>query len=142
MSCTIGYIGYQVQRCTFRITLNSIYRLDHHLYQVNVLPFVETTDVVSLCRFSFMKNQVDGTGMVFHIKPVTHIFPLAIHRQWLSVTDVVDGQWYQFFGKLIRAIVVRTIGYNSRHTISVMISTYKMFATSLGIFVEELGSVS
>ena len=116
---------------SFWITENLIYGLDHYLNQVDVLPFIETADVVRFGCLSFMENQVDGTGMVFHIEPVAYIFSLSIHRQWLAMTDVVDEQWNQLFRELIRTVVVRTVRYDGRHAVGVMVRTHEMVATSL-----------
>ena len=55
------------------------------------LPFVETADVVSLGNLTLVENHIDGTGMIHYIQPVAHILSLTIYRQWLAMTDVVDG---------------------------------------------------
>ena len=55
------------------------------------LPFVETTDVISLGNLTLVENHIDGTGMIHYIQPVAHILTLTIYRQWLAMTDVVDG---------------------------------------------------
>ena len=78
-----------------------------------------------------MENKVNGTCMVFHEKPVTYILSFTINRERLTVADVVDEERYQLFRELIRSIVVRAVGYNGWHTVSVMISTHKMVATRL-----------
>ena len=100
-----------------------------------------------------MENQVDGSGMVFHIQPVAHILAFAIHRQWLAVADVVDEQRYKFFRELIRTIVVRAVGHDSGKAVSIMESSHKMVTRSLGgtigavrlvfqVLCEELAAVS
>ena len=37
-----------------------------------------------------MEDQINGRGMIIYPKPVTHIFPFTIYRQWLIVFDVVN----------------------------------------------------
>ena len=47
------------------------------------------------------------------------------------MTYIVDKKRNQFFRKLIRTIIVRTVCYNGRHTICVMKSTNKVITTCL-----------
>ncbi|MPN05700.1 hypothetical protein SDC9_152953 [bioreactor metagenome] len=61
-----------------------------------------------------MKDQVDSTGMVFHVEPVAHVFALSVNRKRFIVPDIVDEQRDQFLGELIRPVIVGTIGDNNR----------------------------
>ena len=74
----VGYISNQMVRSPFRIAQQFVCDLYQNLYQVNVLPFVESADVLSLCDFSVMENDVNRSRVVFHEQPVAHIFPLSI----------------------------------------------------------------
>ena len=64
---------------------------DTHLKLERWLPFVETADIVSLGNLTLVENHIDGTGMIHYIQPVTNVLTLTIYRQWLAMTDVVDG---------------------------------------------------
>ena len=44
----------------------------------------------------------------------------------------VDEERYQLFRELIRTIVIRAVGYDSRHAVGVMVGTYEVVRTSLG----------
>ena len=90
------------------------------MYYVNVLPLVESAYVVSLSHIALMEYKVNGTCVVFYIQPVAYVQSLTIHRQRFAVAYVVDEQRYQFLGKLIRTIVVRAVGHDSRHTVCVV----------------------
>ena len=109
----------------------AVHGLDDDFYQVDVFPFVEAADVVRVSHFAFMENQVDGAGVVFHIEPVAHVLAFSIYRKGLAVADVVDEQRYQFFGELVRAVVVRAVRHDSRHSVCVVEGADKVVAACL-----------
>jgi len=78
-----------------------------------------------------MENHVYSTGMVFHIQPVTYVFPLAIYRQRLPMTDIIDKQRNQLLRELIGSVVVRAVCHNGRHAVSVVEGTYKVVTACL-----------
>lgn len=117
---TVRYIGNESQTMSFRMTKDTVHCLYHHLDQVNILPFVESTDIVCFSVLSFVENEVNGTGVVFHIKPVADILTFAVDRKRFSVTDVIDEQWDELFRELIRAIVVRAVGNDCRKAVCVV----------------------
>lgn len=153
VTLAVRYVGYQVHVFSFLASQQAVYRSDHYLDDVDVLPFVETADVVGFGHFSLMEDEVDGTGVVYHVQPVTHVLALTVYRQRLAVTDVVDEQRNQFFRELVRPVVVRTVGYDGGHAVCIVEGTDKMVTAGLrsrigavrvvfGVFVEEILSVS
>ena len=60
-----------------------------NLDYVDVLPLVEAADVICVCYFSIVEDDVDGPCMVLDIQPVPHVLALAVDGQRLLVTDVV-----------------------------------------------------
>lgn len=105
---------------SFRMTEDTVHCLYHHLDEIDILPFVESADIVCLTVPAFVENEVNGTGVVFHIKPVADILTFAVDRKRFSVTDIIDEQWYEFFRELIRAIVVRAVGNDCRKAVCVV----------------------
>ena len=91
---SVCYISDQIQVSTLRTTEQSINGLDNHLDDIDVLPLVETANVVSLGNLALMENHIDGTGMIYYIQPVAHVLTLPIYWQWLAMTDVVDDQMF------------------------------------------------
>ena len=120
---SVCYISNQIQVSTLRATEQSIHGLDYHLDDIDVLPLVETADVVSLGNLTLVENHIDGTGMVYYIQPVAYILALTIYWQWLAMTDVVDEQWNQLLWELVWTVVVRAVGYDGRHTVCIVEST-------------------
>ena len=152
MPGTVGNVRNQVHIFAFLTAKQTIHCINHHLDDVDVLPFVEASDVVGLGDLALVEDKVDGASMVFDIQPVAHVFAFAIHRQRLAVTDVVDKQRDQLLGELLRTVVVRTVGHDGRHAVSVVKGTDKVVAAGLagtvgtvrvvfGIFIEEVLAV-
>ena len=118
--CSVGDECYEAEAMAFRMSEDAVYSLDHHLDEVDVLPFVEASDVVGVAVLTFVEYEVDGTGVVFDIEPVTDVFAFAIDRKGLPFADVVDEEWYKLFRELVRAVVVRTVGYDCRKAVGVV----------------------
>ena len=59
MTLSVCYISNQIQVSTLRATEQSIHGLDNHLDDVDVLPLVETADVVSLGNLTLVENHID-----------------------------------------------------------------------------------
>ena len=129
---TVGDVGDEIEVGTFGTSQQAIDGGDDHLDDVNVFPLIETTDVVGFGRLSLVVNQVDGAGMVFHIKPVAHVFALAVDGERLPMADVVDEERNEFFGKLIRAVVVGAVRHDGRHAVGVVESAHKVVARGFG----------
>ena len=92
VTLSVCYISNQIQVSTLRATEQSINGLDDYLDNIDVLPLVETADVVSLGNLTLVENHINGTGMIHYIQPVAHVLTLTIYRQWLAMTDIVDEQ--------------------------------------------------
>ncbi len=92
VTLSVCYISNQIQVSTLRATEQSINGLDNHLDDIDILPLVETTDVIGLGNLSLVENHIDGTGMIYYIQPVAHVLTLTIYWQWLAMTDIVDEQ--------------------------------------------------
>ena len=106
MTSSVGDEGDEVHILAFLASQQTVDRLDQYPDEVDVLPFVEATDVVGLSRLSLMENQVDGASVVFHIEPVANVLTLAVDGQRLVMTNVVDEQRDELLGELIGAVVV------------------------------------
>ena len=134
-------IGDQVHVLAFGTAKQLIDCLNHDLDDVDVLPFVEAADVVGFGNFAVMENHVDGASMVFHEEPVANVLALAVNRQRLLVADIVDEEGNQFFGELVRTVVVGAVRYDRRHAVSVMERTHKMVRAGLGCRIRRVRHV-
>ena len=132
MARTVRYVGNQIHILTLFTTKESINRLNNHLNQVDILPLVESSDVVGISYLSAMEDQIDCTSMILDIQPVADILTLSVNRQRLTMADIVDKQRNQLLRKLIRAIIIRAVGHDSRHAVSIVISPHEVVTRSLG----------
>ena len=126
MTCTVGDVSDKVEILALLASEQVVNGVDKHFDDINVLPLIEATNVVSFCNLAIMEDGVNGPCMVFHIEPVTHILSLAIDRQRLAMTDIVDEKRNQLFGELIWAIVVRAVGHNGGQSVCVVESANKV----------------
>ena len=132
MPGAVRHVGDEVHIGPFRTAQQTVYRIDNHLDNVNVLPLVEAANIVRLPYLSLVENKVDGTRMVFHIQPVAHVLSLAVYRQRFPMADVVDKQRNKLFRELIRSVVVGAVGDHGGHAVGVVERPHKMVAGGLG----------
>ena len=81
---------------------------DNAFHDFNVAFLIESADIVHFAHSAMAEHHINALAVVFHIEPIAHIQPLAIHRKRFAVTDIVDKERYQFLRELVRAIVVGT----------------------------------
>ena len=63
VTLSVCYISDEIHILTFLSTEQSINGLDKHLDDINVLPLVETTDVIGLGNLTLVENHIDGTDI-------------------------------------------------------------------------------
>lgn len=119
----VGDVGDELVAVAFGVTEETVNGLDDDTDDVDVLPFVEATDVIGLGNLAFVEDGVDCTGVVNDIEPVAHVLALSIDRQRFAVTDIVDEQRNELFGELVGTVVVGTVGHDGGHSVCVMIGT-------------------
>ena len=131
MALAVGDVGDEVHVLAFLTAEQAVDGFDDHLDDVNVFPLVEAADIIGFGHLALVENQVNGTGMVFHVEPVAHVLTLAVDGQGLAVTDIVDEQRNQFFGELIGAVVVGAVGHDGRHAVGVVKGPHKVVTAGL-----------
>lgn len=98
MAKAVGDIGDKVKVGALRSAEQTVDGLDDGLDDVDVLPLVETADVIGLGYLSVMENHIDSTCMVDDIQPVAHVLALAVDRKRLAVADVLMKRGMSFSG--------------------------------------------
>ena len=106
--------------------------LDDEFDNVDVAHFVMPTDVIDFSDPSLADDHVDGFAVVFHIKPVADIQSFTVNRQRLVVQAVDDHQRDEFFGKMVRPVIVGTAGNSRRQAISAVICLNQQICPCLG----------
>ena len=120
MTGTVGDVCDEVEVFAFCSSEQSVNSFDEHSYDVDVLPLVESSDVVCFGDDSVVEDGVDGTCVVFHIEPVSYVLSLAIYGQWFAVSNVVDEERYEFFRELVWSVVVGAVGDDCGHAVCVV----------------------
>ena len=126
MAGAVCHVCNEIHVFTFLAFEQTVNRVDDNLDDVDVLPFVETADIIRLGNLAIVEDDIDGTCMVFYIQPVAHVFTLAVYRKRFAVAYIVDEQRYQFLRELVWSVVVGAVGYDGRHSVSVVEGTYEM----------------
>src|SRR5260370_33207805 len=72
---------------------------------INVASLVLTANVISLADPTACGDNVEGSSMVFDVKPIANVLPRAVDRQRLAVQRIEDGAWNQFLWKMIWPII-------------------------------------
>ena len=83
-------------------------------------------DVVGLVDLTLVENNINCACVILYKQPVAYVLTLTIHWQWLALADIIDKQRDQLLRELIWTVVIRAVGHDSWHTISVVVSTYKV----------------
>ena len=66
VTLSVGYISDEVHILAFLSAEQTVNSLDNHLDDIDVLPLVETTDVVGLGNFSFVEHHITCEPMKQH----------------------------------------------------------------------------
>ena len=103
MALAVGDVGDELFRSAFGIAEQTVNSLYEHADKIDVLPLVETADIVCLGRFSLMEDEVDGASVVLHVKPVADILSLAVDGKRFAVAYIVDEKGDELFRELIRS---------------------------------------
>ena len=99
--------------------------------QVDIPPFIAAADVIRLARHAGGRHPLEGAAVVLHVQPIADIFALAVNRDRVPAQGFQDDHRDEFFGKLERAVVVRTVGDQHRQAIGIAPSPRQMIARRL-----------
>ncbi len=106
MAGAVGNVGDEVEILALGAAEEAVDGVDNDLDDIDVLPFVETADVVGFSNLAFVEDEVDCSCMILNVEPVSYILSLAVYRKRFPVADVVDKERDEFLWELVRAVVV------------------------------------
>ena len=89
-------------------------------------------DIVGFADNAFGNNLIQRAGVIFDKQPVADLHPVAVHGQRFAIERVQNHQWNEFFREMVRTVVVRAVGYDSRQAVSAQPRTHEVVAGSLG----------
>src|SRR5574344_747546 len=88
-----------------------------------------------------MEDDVYGSGVVFHIEPVADILTFSIDGEGFAVAYIIYKERNQFFRKLVGTVVVRAVGDNGGHSVSVVECADEMVTARFGCAVWAMGGI-
>ena len=94
MAKAVSNESNQIHVFAFFTTKQTVNRVDDYFDDFDVLPLVETSDIVGFGHLALMEDEVYGTGMVFYKEPVAHVLTLALDGERLTVADIVYEERY------------------------------------------------
>ncbi len=116
-------------------------KLDEALKEADVLPLVFAAYVVGAAGLAGFHDHPDCLVVVLDVKPVADVAPVAVHGKGLAFEHVEDHEGDEFFGELVRAVVVRTVGEGEREAVGVMVGLGEVVACRLAGRIGRAGVV-
>ena len=86
--------------------------LQDRFHGLDVGHFAVAAEIVDGTRFAFEERGDDSGAMIFDVDPVADVHAVAVDGQRVVPHGVDDHEWDQFFGELIRPVVVRAAGHD------------------------------
>src|SRR5208282_1130081 len=108
---------------------------------LQVLFFALPTDIVSFSDAAAGEHGANGAAVILDVEPVANIFAVTIHRKRLAAARIQDHERDQFFGELVRSVVIGAVGGQNGKAISVVIGADQMIGRRLGRRVRTVGRV-
>lgn len=69
---------------------------------INILPLVMAADIVGFSALTFGRHFIQGAGVIFDVKPVADLLPVAVYRQRFAGQRIENSQRDQFFREVVR----------------------------------------
>src|SRR5215475_1777890 len=85
--------------------------IENHSDEVQVHHLAVAAEIINGSSFAFEKRSDNGGAMIVYMNPIAHIHAVAINRERLVAECLNDHQRNQFFGKLIRTVIIRASGH-------------------------------
>ena len=107
----------------------------------DVLLFAVSANVVGFPEGSVFQDGQKGFDMIFHVEPVTDLIAFAVDGKGFAFQGIEDHQGDEFFRKLVRSVIVGTIGDQDRKPVGAVPGPYQMIRRRLGSRVGGTGRV-
>ncbi len=124
MAETVSDVCDERIRVSGWISKESVDGADDHFDEINIFPFVESSDIVGFSNFAIVENCVDSPGVVLDVEPVSYIFTFSVDGKRFALTYVVYEKRYELFRELLRTVIIRAVCDDSRHSVGIMVRSY------------------
>src|SRR5262245_48888548 len=102
-----------------RAAREAIHDLADRADDVDIAALRTAADVVGLPDASLFEHLRQSLRVIVDVEPVADVEALPVDRHVVAGEPLDDGQWNELFGELIRSIVIRAVGDDSRQAIGV-----------------------
>ena len=100
MSCAVGDVGDEIHILSLFSSEQAIDGVDQHFDYIDVLPLVETADIICFGDVTAMKNEVNGSCVVLYIEPVAYVLSLTIYGKGFAMAYIIDKEGNEFLREL------------------------------------------
>ena len=100
--------------------------------EVKVAPLGIAADHPGFAGGASFQYGPNGGAVIADMQPVAHVAPIPIDRDRFTRQRAVNREWNEFFRKLERAVIVRTVGDQGRQPVGMVPGTHQMVARCLG----------
>ena len=91
--------------------------LANPLDNLEVAPLVTAPNIVRLTKAPPLGNKIECSRMIFDVKPVANVLPVAVNREFPVGERIDDGEGNKLFRKVIRSIIVRAVRKQDGHSV-------------------------
>ena len=88
--------------------------------EVQVGLLVVAADVVSFAGNAFFEDGSEGGAMITDVEPVADVLAFSVNGNGFATKAFENHHRDEFFGKLIGAVVVRTVRHEDGQTVSIL----------------------
>ncbi len=81
--------------------------IENHFYNVDVHHFAVAAEIINHSCFSLEEGRHNRGAVISHMNPVAHIQTVAINRERFVTERFDNHERNQFFGELVRPVIVR-----------------------------------
>ena len=118
-----------------------IHEVANQCHHVQVGALARPANVVGRAHPAAGQDRTNRRAVILHKEPVADVLPVAVNRQRFAFKRVQDHQRDEFFRKLVRAVVVRTVGCQRGQSKGVLIGPDQVIRASLGCGIGAVGCV-
>ena len=78
----------------------------NQFYYIDIFHFVVTADIINFAHSAVVNNKIYCFAMILNIKPIAHIFALAVNGKRLIIQCIRYHKRNKLFWEMIRPVVV------------------------------------
>src|SRR5665213_3649025 len=110
MPRSIGHILHKLKmRPELRLGNHLIQQCTQSGHHLQIAPLISSPNVVRLPNAAALEDGFEGSAMIHDVQPIPYLLAIAVYWESFTLKSIRNHQRNQFFWKLKRSIIVRTI---------------------------------